>query len=119
MAESPPHRAQLLICHEKIAAPPPQPVREPTGTQFCSLAAAAWCFDCGFYVCSIHHVANHISHDAVVEYPAHYNGDGLPPRTTPRRSTDAEFGLAAQQPPVEGSWWRRRRKGKRKDDNHQ
>ena len=65
----PPHRAQLLLCHEKIAGRhhPGGHVKE--GIQFCNLSAYAWCFDCDYYVCDIHLMSRHEGHNTVIEYP--------------------------------------------------
>jgi hypothetical protein len=66
----PPHRAQLLLCHERIAGR-----RTPGGhtkmeMRFCELSAYAWCVDCDMYVCDIHLASNHRdSHEYLIEYP--------------------------------------------------
>ena len=60
------HPAQLLICHEHIGARPASSVHEEQ-YQFCSLPSAAWCFDCGYYVCDIHAVARHERHQTQPE----------------------------------------------------
>lgn len=54
------HPAQLLICHELIG------LRERDKhdrRRFCDLKARAWCFDCGYYVCSTHRLARHGDHN--------------------------------------------------------
>ena len=57
------HPAQLLICHQRIAADfRVHEGRRERVDQFCSLEAFAWCFDCGFYVCDIHLAARHVAH---------------------------------------------------------
>ncbi len=62
------HPAQLLVCHERIAGDKHvHEIRNGRAEQFCRLAAYAWCFDCGFYVCEIHMVANHDQHHTRVE----------------------------------------------------
>lgn len=59
-----PHEAQLLVCHERIAADAAvHETRDPQATQFCQLGAHAWCFDCGHYVCDIHTASRHEGHD--------------------------------------------------------
>ena len=65
----PPHRAQLLLCHEKIAGPHSRGGHVEPKEQFCSLSAYAWCFDCDRYVCDIHLSNHRDTHNYVVEYP--------------------------------------------------
>lgn len=64
----PPHRAQLLVCHELIAGPMEND-RVRADDQFCSLSAYAWCFTCDKYVCDIHMRSRHEGHDTTIEYP--------------------------------------------------
>lgn len=66
----PPHRAQLLVCHEQIAGRHSPGGHTQMHLQFCNLSAYAWCFDCNYYVCDIHYVSIHLdNHKAVIEYP--------------------------------------------------
>ena len=57
------HRAQLRICHDVISNDgerglPPGKVVE----RYCNLKAAAWCYDCDRYICSIHLSSAHATH---------------------------------------------------------
>lgn len=53
------HNSQMLICHQRIG----QRERDKKDrSMWCSLDAEAWCFDCGYYVCSMHHVTRHLNH---------------------------------------------------------
>lgn len=54
------HRAQLRICHEPIAVP--RALRLVRRRQFCSLTDVRWCYNCDYYVCSIHVQARHVGH---------------------------------------------------------
>lgn len=78
----PPHRAQLLLCHEKIAGPPMPGGHTAPELQFCSLSAYAWCYDCDIYLCDIHYLSRHEGHAADIEYPKQTftPGQGRPSR---------------------------------------
>ena len=66
----PPHRAQLLLCHEEIAGRHSPGGHTKMKLQFCNLSAYAWCFECDMYVCDIHLSSNHRdSHEFAIEYP--------------------------------------------------
>lgn len=57
------HRAQLSLCHEKIAGE----VRVHEGrheelTQWCDLPAEQWCVDDELYVCTTHAQSRHDGH---------------------------------------------------------
>jgi hypothetical protein len=67
----PPHRAQLLICHERIMGRHLPGGHTKAGIQFCNLSAYAWCFDHNMYVCDIHLNARHTDTDCqtVIEFP--------------------------------------------------
>ena len=70
----PPHRAQLLVCHQQIAVGHQGPLEsradwEHSRKQFCELGAYAWCFDDDMYVCDIHLNSRHRDHDHYVEFP--------------------------------------------------
>lgn len=64
----PPHRAQLLVCHELIAGPM-ENNRVRGEDQYCSLSAYAWCFDDNKYVCDIHLNSMHDGCNTAIEYP--------------------------------------------------
>jgi hypothetical protein len=65
-----PHRAQLHLCHERIAAGSAVQGGAVKGrSAFCDLSAWAWCYDCDFYVCDIHAFARHEGHDYAIEFP--------------------------------------------------
>ena len=65
------HRAQLSVCHERIAAGAAISGGAVKGrSAFCDLGAWAWCYSCDFYVCDIHANARHEGHDLRVEFPA-------------------------------------------------
>ena len=75
------HKAQLLVCHQKIAARHMDrrsfratdkfglPGFVPGNQRFCDLAAYAWCYSCDMYVCDIHLNSRHRDHDHYVEFP--------------------------------------------------
>jgi hypothetical protein len=64
------HRAQLLVCHEKIAGNTLTGARISNVKQFCDLSAYAWCFTCAYYVCDIHLNSRHNGkHDTLIEFP--------------------------------------------------
>jgi hypothetical protein len=72
------HPAQLLVCHQRIAAPRGYVRRDqrPPG-QFCNLPAFAWCFDCRMYVCDIHGEARHHLHETRIEHPENASAAAL------------------------------------------
>ena len=57
-----PHTSQLLVCHQKIGGYTVDGIESAKRASWCDLAAHAWCFDCGFYVCDIHSEARHTRH---------------------------------------------------------
>ena len=82
------HRAQLALCHERIAAGSAVSGGAVKGrSTFCDLSAWAWCWDCDFYVCDIHMMARHEGHDVTVEFPERTArpGSRLFPRPSRRR----------------------------------
>ena len=68
------HRAQLLVCHERIAVGGQGAMDRPAdwaraAKQYCDLGAYAWCYECDRYVCRTHLYAKHERHDYEVEFP--------------------------------------------------
>jgi hypothetical protein len=76
----PPHRAQLLVCHEKIAGRHYAGGHTKASLQYCDLSAYAWCFTHDMYVCDIHLNARHTDGgcDTVIEFPRQTFRPGTP-----------------------------------------
>lgn len=55
------HPAQLVICHERI--------NNARRGAYCALAAYAWCYTCGYYVCDIHMQSRHYPCSTEIEHP--------------------------------------------------